>query len=189
MKLLQKLSLVVIVLLFFTAIGNAQSQRQVKDISQARSIAVSNTAIPVLLGVGANLLFDGSTIQKAGSWLLVYGLVMGPSGGNFYAEDYFRGTLGVAARVGGGILLQNATREIFGKNISESLGWDDEKVSIEDREILIGGGLFIGSMIYNVVSAKASVDRYNRKLGYNVRLNPNIRDGQFVPMISATINF
>ncbi|MDZ7715521.1 MAG: hypothetical protein U5J95_04845 [Balneolaceae bacterium] len=169
-----------------------QTKRQLKDVSQARSIAFNNTVTPILLGFAANYLLDNNTFETAGAYLVIYGIVAGPSGGNFYAEDYLRGGLGVLARMGTGyFLMTDATREILGKDVSRSLDWDDKKVSIEDPEVLIGAGVILGTMVYNYISAKASVNEHNSALGYNVRLNPNIRQeqGRFVPMISATINF
>ena len=168
------------------------SRNQLKNVSQARNIALNNTVTPILLGLAANYVLNNDTFEKAGAYLIVYGILAGPSGGNFYAEDYLRGSLGVLARAGAGyFFLQDATREVLGKDVSKSLGWDKKSVSIEDTEVLIGAGIMLGSMIYNVISAKASVEKHNRELGYNVRLNPNIRQqqGRYVPMISATIHF
>jgi hypothetical protein len=114
--------------------------------------------------------------------------MIGPSFGNFYAKDYLRGMLGVAARVGGGLLMRDATREIFGDDVADAVGWDDEDVSLTDTKILVGGGIVLGSAIYNIISSKASVNRFNRKKGYIVLL-PDVRDGKIIPMLSASLHF
>lgn len=160
-----------------------------KNTSEARGIAVSNTLMPVLTGLGTVWLFNNNTAQQVGSALAVYGLTVGPSTGNFHAEDYIRGSLGMATRIGAGFVLKNTTREIFGNDVADALGWDDKEVSLTDTDILIAGGIFVGSMVYNIISAKASVERYNRRKGYSIQMNPNIQDGRFMPTVSARINF
>ncbi len=144
---------------------------------------------PVALGVGSTLVFDNNIAETVGSWLAVYGLTMGPSAGNFYAKDYWRGFIGVAARLGGGYLIHDATREIFGDDMADIVGWDDERVSLTEPKILIGSALIVGSTIYNILSAEASVESYNKKESYLVRVFPVIEDGKVYPFITARINF
>lgn len=166
-----------------------RSNQGMKTTSEARGIAVSNTVLPVLTGLGSVWLFEGKTARKVGSALAMYGLVVGPSTGNFHAVDYVRGALGISARIGAGLVLKNATREVFGSDVANAMGWDNKEVSISDTDILIAGGIFLGSIVYNIISTKASVERYNTQRGYNIQMNPNIQDGRFTPTISARINF
>lgn len=135
------------------------------------------------------MLFENKTIETTGSIMAVYGLVMGPSMGNFYAKDYLRGMLGIAARVGGGYLMVDATRELAGDDVADALGWDDESVKFTDAKILIGSGLILGSAIYNIVSAKASVNRYNEKKGYIIGIVPGIHQEKIIPMITGSVRF
>lgn len=165
------------------------SNPDLKSVSTARGKAVRGVIFPVGLGVGSTLIFENNTVELLGSSLAVYGLMVGPSIGNFYARDYVRGFIGVAARLAGGYLIRDATREIFGDDMADAVGWDDEKVSLTDTKILIGGGLILGSALYNIISAEASVERYNSRRNYYVSLFPVIHKGKVMPFISARFNF
>lgn len=160
-----------------------------KYVDEARTQAIAGTLVPMAIGLGTVWLVENNTLEKVASFSAVYGLVIGPSFGNFYAKDYLRGMLGVAARLGGGYLLLDATREIAGNDVADALGWDDKSVSLTDARTLIGGTIILGSAIYNIVSSKASVNRYNREHGYVAGLVPVVHQGKVIPMFTATVNF
>jgi len=168
---------------------NSFSNGQPKNVGDARSKAVAGTIFPIAIGVAGASLIKNNTIQKMASYLAVYGLVMGPSMGNFYAKDYLRGMLGVAARLAGGYLIKNATRELAGKGVAKGVGWDNKSVSLTSTKILVGEGIILGSAIYNIISSKASVHRYNRKVGYQIGMGSTYRHGKLVPMLSARFRF
>ena len=179
---------------FITDVCMAQPEigrsRYTKNVSEARNRALTGTLIPLATGVAATKLFKSKSMQTVGATLAVYGLVMGPSTGNFYAEDYMRGTLGALARAGVGYyMLLDATREIMGKQVSESLGWDDKDVELTDTNVLIGAGVFLGSMVYNVISARKSVNEYNNSRGYSMNIGGENIGGKAVPVLTARVNF
>ncbi len=175
---------------FLVQAQSTYTNPNLKSVSTARGKAVRGTVFPLALGIGSTLIFENSTVELIGSSLAVYGLMTGPSIGNFYAKDYVRGVIGVAVRLGGGYLLHDATREIFGDDFADAVGWDDEEVSLTDTKVLIGGALIVGSAIYNIISAEASVKRYNsRNGGYYVHIFPVIFDGKVMPFITARFNF
>lgn len=161
----------------------------IKHKDEALRKSISGTLIPVALGVGAATLIENNTVETTASLLAVYGLIMGPSTGNFYAKDYLRGMLGVAVRLGGGYLILDATRELAGDDVADALGWDDKNISLTDTSVLVGGGIILGSTLYNILSSKASVNRFNEKQGYRVQLMPAVYNGKVLPMISGTIRF
>lgn len=163
--------------------------KHLKYVDEARTQAIAGTLVPVVLGLGTAWLVENNTIEKAASFSAVYGLVIGPSFGNFYAKDYLRGMLGVAARLGGGYLLLDATRELAGNDVADGLGWDNKSVSLTSARTLIGGGIILGSAIYNIVSSKASVNRYNEQQGYVAGIVPTVHQGKIIPMFTASINF
>lgn len=178
----------------FVGFLNAKAQSQfrsehLKYVDEARTQAISGTLVPISLGVATVLLVENKTIETTASLAAVYGILAGPSFGNFYAKDYLRGSLGVAARLGAGYLLLDATREIAGDDMADALGWDDKSVSLGSARTLIGAGVILGSAVYNVVSSKASVNRYNDQIGYTAGITPAIKNGQLVPMVTATVNF
>jgi hypothetical protein len=161
-----------------------------KSVSQARSIALTNTALSVGAGIGAVALSDNSTIETAGAILGVYGIVIGPSTGHFYAEDYPRGVIGMGARAIGAVLMVDATSEIFGRDFADALGVDDKDVSLTDTKVLIGEVLVLGSIVYNLISIKASVEEFNsgqNQFGLNV--TPTVVNDKVAPVLTASFNF
>lgn len=160
-----------------------------KSVSQARGIAFTNTLLPMATGIAAVALFDNNTVQTIGAITTVYGLVMGPSTGNFYADDYGRGMAGLAVRAAGVYLMADATREIFGPEFANALGIDDKEVALTDTKILIGELLVLGSTLYNIISAKASVEEYNETQKVSVKISSARIDDQRIPLLTATVNF
>ena len=189
-----------ITLLLFVGLthqGRAQSNISVqiggdglKSASKARSIALSNTLSPIGLGLGSVALFENNTIQTVGSALTVYGLVVGPSTGNFYAEDYKRGAFGMLVRATGAFLMVDATREIFGNDFADALKIDDKKVSLTDTKILIGEVLVLGSIAYNILTTGASVEEYNSsRASLGFRLDSRRINDKVAPVLTATYRF
>lgn len=194
MNICKRVPLFLVIFLLMQMVSLAQPElgrsRYLKSVSEARNRALTGTVLPVATGVLATKVFKSETVQTVGASLAVYGLIMGPSTGNFYAEDYLRGSLGAAVRLGVGYyLLRDATRELMGKKVSESLGWDNKDVEITDTRVLIGAGVFLGSMVYNVLSSKASVKGFNRSKGYALRLSGEDIGGKAIPVITASLNF
>jgi hypothetical protein len=164
MKKCSKIITGISLIILFTAGAQAQqqiqiNQQQIKSVSQARNIAVTNTVIPLVVGIGTVAIFENSTVQTAGAALTVYGLATGPSTGNFYAEDYARGFAGLALRGAGMVLMKNATSEILGNRFSDALPVDKKEVKLTDKKILNGGVLVIGSTIYNFMRVDKSVEQ------------------------------
>lgn len=163
---------------------------QLKTVSMARSIAFTNTTISIGAGLTAVALFDNNTIQKTGAYLTLYGIVAGASTGNFYAEDYPRGVIGMGARAVGTILMVDATREIFGQRFANTLGVDDKAVSLTDTKMLIGEGLILAGLIYNMISLKASVEEYNTGgRRFSINITPAVVDDKVAPALTANIQF
>lgn len=161
-----------------------------KNASKARTIALSNTVLSIGTGAAIASLFNNSTIEKSGAILGVYGVILAPSTGNFYASDYPRGVIGMGARAVGSYLMVDATSEIFGRDFADALGVDNKNVSLTDTKILIGEVLILGSMIYNVISTKASVEEYNqRKQSFAVKVTPAVFHEKVSPMLTASFSF
>ena len=112
--------------------------------------------------------------------------------GNFYADDYLRGSLGVATRFGSSILLADAASETLGGNISDPLGVDnDGDVKFTDTKILIGSALYLTSTIYSFVSSKNSVEEFNAQfdIGTNIEMPRNSGGGQRTPVPVLSMRF
>lgn len=185
-----------IFLLLITFKSQAQSEIAVdreeglKNASKARTIALSNTVLSIGTGAAVVSLFNNSTIEKSGAVLGVYGIVVAASTGNFYASDYPRGAVGMGARAVGAYLMVDATSEIFGHDFADALGVDNRSVSLTDTKILIGEVLILGSMIYNVISTKTSVEEYNqRRQSFAVRITPAVVNEKVAPVLTASVSF
>lgn len=165
-------------------------QEGLKNVSKARTIALSNTVLSVATGLAAVSIFDNHTIEKTGAILGAYGVIVAPSTGNFYASDSPRGIIGIGARAVGSYLMLDATSEVFGRDFADALGVDDESVSLTDTKILIGEVLILGSIIYNVLSTKASVEEYNTgNKSFNVNVSSAVINGKVNPTLTASIRF
>jgi hypothetical protein len=166
------------------------SGRETKTVSQARSIALTNTVLSIGAGVGAVAFFDNKTIKKTGAYLAVYGIVAGASTGNFYAEDYPRGVIGMGARTIGAILMVDATREIFGHKFANTLSVDDQQVSLTDTKMLIGEAFLLAGLVYNLVSVNQSVEEYNvGKRSFSVNVTPEVINDDIAPVLTASFRF
>jgi hypothetical protein len=188
-------------LLFFGLTLSAQAQstvsvhrpladKELKSVSKARFLALSNTAMAVGTGLATVALFDNNTVQKTGAYLGVYGILMAPATGNFYALDYPRGIVGIGTRAIGAWLMIDATREIFGNEFADQLNVDDQEVSLTDTKILIGEALVLGSIVYNVLSAKQSVEEFNADQGkFALNINSERIHDKVAPVLTARFNF
>jgi hypothetical protein len=161
-----------------------------KSLSKARRIAVTNTTLAVGTGLGAVALFNNGTIQKTGALLTVYGILAGPSTGNFYANDYPRGFAGLAVRTTGAYLMIDATRELFGNTFADELGVDSKEGSLTDTKMIIGGALVLGSAIYNILSTTRSVREYNQgQPRFAINVGSTMIEEKIAPLLTANIRF
>ncbi len=135
-----------------------------KTFTTAIILSALNTAIPV--GLGTLMIHsseDNVGLYSGEGWggviggflLVSYGVVIGPSIGNFYADDLANGLGGIAIRTFGGIVAMEA---------------QDGSLRSRNRQKL-GYCLIIGGAIYNFISCQASVKRYNRFHAGNVNIS------------------
>lgn len=160
----------------------------VKSVSQARGIALTNTFLPIASGLASLAIFESESVQTIGAITVVYGMIMGPSTGNFYANDYSRGLLGLVTRAAGVYLLADASSEIFGRNFADALNVDDKKVSLTDTKMVVGQLLILGSAAYNIISAGKSVKEYNERYGYNVSVSTTAVNDRLFPVLTMRLS-
>lgn len=161
-----------------------------KSVSKARFIALTNTALSIGTGLAAVSLFDNDTVQRGGAILGAYGIIMAPSTGNMYAQDYPRALVGIGARAIGAYLMLDATSEIFGTEFADQLNVDDEDVSLTDTKVLIGEALVLGGMVYSILSSKKSVEQYNAtQAGFAFNINSAKINDKVAPVLTARYNF
>lgn len=169
--------------------GGLMQDARVRSENQAVTQSIINTLMPIAVGYGSVKLFKGNTVETIGASLAIYGLIVGPSTGNFYANDYLRGGLGALTRLGAAFLLQDATSEVFGRDFANALHVDNESVKLGDTNIIVGSALMVGTIAYNLVTAPVSVREYNRKMGYAMEIQSLPGTGRSAPMLTAKINF
>lgn len=171
-------------------INRPYSDQNTKTVAQARSIALTNTALSIGAGIASVAFIDNNTVQKAGAFLTVYGIVLAPSTGNFYVEDYPRGVIGMGARAVGTYLMVDATREVFGDTFANTFDVDTKKVSLTDTKMLVGEGLILAGLIYNLISLKSSVQEYNsNSQNFTLNVNSAVIDDNITPVLTASFNF
>ncbi|HKK47358.1 MAG TPA: hypothetical protein VJ964_17650 [Balneolaceae bacterium] len=169
---------------------NTGGNERPKTVSEGRTLALSNTIMPLGVGMGTVAFVNNNTVRSIGAAMAVYGIVAGASTGNFYANDYARGGLGMAVRLVGAYLMKNATSEIFGHRFANALNIDNKDVSLGDTKILIGAGLVVGSMIYNFMSVNKSVQEYNNsKKRFTLNVSPAAVSNKVSPLLTARLNF
>ncbi|NUM79902.1 hypothetical protein HUU42_03770 [bacterium] len=135
-----------------------------KNPAKAMNLALAHTLIPIgasiaLFSIGDSNV-EGIQLVTATS-LLVYGGLIGPSVGNFYAKDYARGGIGMGLRAAGTLM-------VFG-HIVETIRYDNDDDATGgapgDGLALLGTALVMGSTFWNILSARNSANAYNKKYG------------------------
>lgn len=185
-----------IIFLGYTIPGYAQDINQgmnsgsTKTVSEARSISLINTVLSIGAGITSVAAFDNPTVKKVGAYTTIYGILMGPSTGHFYAEDYPRGAVGIGARAIGSILMVDATREVFGNEYGDVLNVDNKEVSLTDTKMLIGEAFLLAGLVYNMISLKSSVDEYNAAhQNMTVNVTSEHVNNTVAPVLTARFNF
>lgn len=164
---------------------NLRQQPQ-KSKREALKKALQGTVYPIALGYATTRIFKSNTLRVTGASLAIYGAIIGPSLGNYYAEDYTRGAVGMVSRALAAWMLKDATKELMGANAADALGWDSKKVSFTDTKILIGSVLMAGSAAYNVITTGVSVSEYNEQRGLVLEME-SLPDGSVAPVLTARI--
>lgn len=122
-----------------------------EEKSQGTAIRWSlfGTMVPVALGLSATALSDDATLPLI---LVLGGMTIGPSLGEFYGASPNRGLMGIGARMAGEfIFLYGAARAAPGNGTEGPLA-------------LIGLAAYLGSTAYSFYNANASVKRHNSAL-------------------------
>ncbi|KPJ59579.1 MAG: hypothetical protein AMJ46_10725 [Latescibacteria bacterium DG_63] len=132
-----------------------------KDPEKALHSALVHTMVPI--GLGGYL---GATTESGplGIIAIGYGMVVGPSAGNFYAEDYFRGTLGVGIR----LVCWTIVADAIGRQMSHKTG--TRRRNYTSAPVTLAAlGLAVGSTAWNIATAPDSARKFNarhQRVGY-----------------------
>ena len=139
-----------------------------RSSKKAVTKALLNTVLPT--AAAFTLLSQVNIFDDSDSFLLItggllgfYGLIIGPSTGNLYANDLPRGLGGIAFR---GLM-------VFGTR--------------DGNNDMLSRLLFVGSIVYNIASAPASVNMYNRKNHLSVTPTLDLKTAS--PLLAIKYNF
>lgn len=173
---------------------NLNQDREVKDPGVALNKSLLYTFAPSAAGILIMETSDTGWIDTAGGILLAYGLLYGPARGNYYAEDYIRGTIGVGIRVvSAGVLLvasytalTHTVDDIFDHNQKP-----DHNYTVNNITVAASILTFTGSIIYNIATAPTSAREYNDHYGLDLSFNIEKlnKTNRSAPVITAQINF
>jgi len=124
-----------------------------------RSWALAATVLPI--AVGSRLKHEWA------GWLALTGVIVGPSAGNLYAEDFERGLGGIALRTGATVLFVETFNTCIFCETSPS----------EDAPAFASVLVFVGSAIWNLATISSSVSTYNAKARQRFHMIPVV-DGE-----------
>ena len=175
-------------------IRSDNTDRTPKSPKVALRKAFLHTGVPLAAGIILNdpEIVKDNLVNTAGALMIGYGLVYGPSKGNFYANDFERGMTGIGIRLGSAGLMLAYTTFIYTQTL---INFSGEKNGKGETGYYIMSGVsilaFTGSTIYNLASAKKSAREYNEKydldLSFNLERLPYINKS--TPVLTVRINF
>ena len=130
--------------------GQVDSSRA--PLSEGAAVAWSLGGTLAPMGVGLVL---GATAEDAGPGvgLLLAGAVVGPALGHLYAANLGHAAMGMAVRAAAGLMTFYGIR----------CGFTEAACSEEPALAVVGLGVGVVSMIYDIVTAPASVRRHNQR--------------------------
>jgi len=126
-----------------------------KDPGKALHAPLVHMMVPMTLG-GA-LAAELHNVQ-IGAAAIGYGLVVAPSIGSFYAEDYLRGALGIGIR----LVCWGIVAGAMGERMDVKTGVPEHH-KISDTLALSALGVAVGSTVWNIATAPASARRFNAR--------------------------
>lgn len=179
------------VAVFQPGISSAQSERQVKSIDIAHRRAIIHTAVPLSAGILLMSLGDDVGFLLPGSLFSTYGVVVGPSMGNFYAGDFERGGKGVTIRLSALGITGVTALLSFQKGFSYALGGPEQDFTTETVVISLMALVVVGSMAYNIATIRESVREYNANQGFaaKISLAPSFDWSSKTPLVTARVQF
>ncbi len=130
---------------------NSASSKTPKSKILASTIGITNTIAPPFLGY----YLEKNQKHNLAEWVMWYGLLAGPSMGNYYAQDMKRFYIGTGLRTGTALLYLN----IFNDNEGE------------DVAVGVMTTVFLTTAIWNLWKTPKSVQEYNDK-NINLSLAP-----------------
>jgi hypothetical protein len=142
--------------------------------------------------VGGSLLFTSSNSEGLASALILSGIFVGPSVGQFYSGSVGAGLGATGLRVAGaGLMVAGLIRALSACNLD-----DDGQCNAGEGEAWAGLFLFGGGVLYSLIDTKFAVDRANEKArkasGIRTSFAPALfptREGGIAPGLAFSASF
>ncbi|MDQ3001185.1 MAG: hypothetical protein M3Y08_07985 [Fibrobacterota bacterium] len=138
--------------------GNPSLDRQGKMLT-AYALGIGGTVLPVTAAIMmSNLSNDNGALMGT---LVLSGLMIGPSLGQFYAGSIGQGFGGLGIRALGGLLTMTGLVLAIGEAFcTEDEGHECNDGSDGTGFFILGAVTYIGGVVYSLVDTRFSVDRY-----------------------------
>lgn len=169
------------------------AQFELKSEKTALHRSLWHTLSPLASGFLIGGILGEDAVVPAAS-LFTYGLMIGPSTGNIYANDWKRGFNGFLFRaLGIGAMIMSKTysgEHLDGGARPNSYG-SGSSLQATDVVLVAGIAIFSGGILYNFVTTDQSVREYNKRVrqGIGVRLAPSIDRKTGTTLLTARITF
>jgi hypothetical protein len=170
--------------------GTAYAGPKDPETARLASGITSAAAGAVALG-GFVFAPDSKPFNKPLLYTGVGMLFIGPSAGELYSEQYLTWGMGIRAAAAGLAVwtLQNETKVITCDDASTS---DQKCEGFTDNAgpiLGVAAIMFIGGVWYDVLDAKDSAERYNKKRGFSVTPTALVAPQGMVPAVSLGGSF
>ncbi len=144
---------------------------------KSENMAVYLSVVSTIVPIGAGIALRTQEPEGLGAGLIISGLLIGPSAGHFYAQQWGQGfkTIGVRVGLGFGVLLTSAT--IASKFIDPT---EDIISNVAAASCLAIAGVAVAAHgIYDITTTPKSVRKYNEKLNPELKPEINLRDQRY----------
>jgi hypothetical protein len=171
------------------AAASPPESRPAKSMAKAYAWAVGSTVVPIAIAYPMLNKENPTDREDLIGWpLMISGIFIGPSMGQFYAGSYLNGTGGIVVRAASviGLVMAFSDCPLF-DNGDESCGETGERVA---------AGIYTAGVLYSLVETYFAVNRANeraRKAALsNTSLSPILYptpDGRLIPGLAMSASF
>lgn len=170
---------------------NSIARPAYKSAGLSIALSVLGSAVPVLTGL--QMSKSGNTAN----FMVMGGMLVGPSLGQFYAGSLGRGMLGTGIRTGGAFMALTGIVYLlndFSCDVADGNVCDEDKDAAATPLLILGTATYLGGAIYSLLDAGWAVERYNARLdskrgfGWSPTLAPASQGG-LKPGVLAWMRF
>lgn len=170
-------------------------------VSEDTNPRLKNPGLAVLFSLGTPILSVslGSSLAETGlelpgALLILGGMLVGPSAGNYYAGNSRAAKTGLFIRGTGTVLLTVGLLSFlseFGNCLFESDSCGNRSTLFAEYSIYIGLGMYVFGFLYDVVTAPINTIKFNKeaKSNVNVSMAPTFQPEWNAPGVALRVRF